>query len=408
MMLPPDLRSEIRWLSSGFLLTFHSGFGQTYFIAVFAGHLMTDLALSDGAFGGLYTIGTLCSAALLALTGRFADLVPIRWLGAGVLGGLALTSVAMAAVSSAWMLALVFFGLRFFGQGMLTHTAMTAMGRWFNRKRGRAVAIAGLGLPASEGLLPPIAVALAAVIGWRETWIAGAVLLLLAAPTLIGLLKHERHPTLGPGSAADPESVDDRRQWTRSEVLREPTFYALLPGMLATPFVFTAVFFNQVTVAAAKGWTLALFAAAFPLLAVAHVGALLAAGWIIDRFAARQVLSAQLLLLGGGTLLLAMAERPELLFVAMAIFGLTLGVSAATAGTLWAELYGVEHLGSIRSVATALTVLATAAAPGIVGVLLDMDVAIELLLIAMAVYAFTVAAWMAMLQPRLARVAAGC
>jgi MFS family permease len=146
-MLAPDLRSETRWLSCGFVLMFWSSFGQTFYIALFAGHLKADLGLSDGQFGSLYAIGTLASACVLVWAGKLADRFPIRWLAAGVLGGLALTCLATASVTSAWMLGVVLFGLRFFGQGMTTHVAMTAMGRWFNRKRGRAVAIATLGFP---------------------------------------------------------------------------------------------------------------------------------------------------------------------------------------------------------------------------------------------------------------------
>jgi hypothetical protein len=148
MIIPPDFRSEFRWLSSGFLLMLYSGFGQTYFIAIFAGNLKADLAISNGEFGSLYALGTLASAGMLAWAGKLADAISIRWLGAAVIAGLAVTCFAMASVQSPLMLAVVLFGLRFFGQGMLTHTAMTAMGRWFNRKRGRAVSIAVLGLPA--------------------------------------------------------------------------------------------------------------------------------------------------------------------------------------------------------------------------------------------------------------------
>jgi sugar phosphate permease len=253
MTVASDLRSELRWLSSGFLLTLFSGFGQTYFIALFAGQLRAELSLTDGEFGSLYTVGTLASAATLTWAGKLADTVSIRWLGAGVIGGLALTSVGMSLVASPIMLVFVLFGLRFFGQGMLTHTAMTAMGRWFNRKRGRAVSIAGLGLPASEGLLPPLAVASVALLGWRETWLAAAALLaFVALPALVGLRAHERHPTLGPMLAAAEDTESGRRHWSRTEVLKSPLFYALLAAVLAPPFIMTAVFFNQVTIAAAR------------------------------------------------------------------------------------------------------------------------------------------------------------
>ena len=207
-MRAPDLRSQIRWLASGFLLMLCSGLGQTSFIAIFAGHLKADLAITDGQFGSLFGAGTLARAALLVWAVKLADKLSIRWLGVGAMAGPAVTSAAVAAVASAWMLVLVPFGLRFFGQSMLTHVAMTAMGRWFNRKRGRAVAIAGLGFPASEAVLPLIAVALIGLLGWRLTWVAAAVALLAApVPVLIALLKRERTPTVDrtPPGRAGPD-----------------------------------------------------------------------------------------------------------------------------------------------------------------------------------------------------------
>jgi MFS family permease len=404
-MFAPDLRSEIRWLFSGFLLMLFSGFGQTYYIALFAGHLKGDLSLSDGEFGSLYTAGTLASAVLLTWAGKFADTISIRWLGAGAIGGLALTSLGMAAVSSPLMLAVVLFGLRFFGQGILTHTAMTAMGRWFNRKRGRAVSIAGLGLPASEGLMPPLAVAAAALIGWRQTWFLSAgLLLLLAVPVFVVLLKHERHPTLGPMRAGSVDPDAPRRQWTRGEVVRSPVFYALLPGVLAPAFIVTAVFFNQVTLVQVKGWQLGWFAASFPLLAGVHVVSALAAGWMVDRFAARRLLPVYLIPLGLATLILALASQPYTLPIVMTLLGFTLGCASAASGALWAELFGTEHLGSIRSLTTAATVLSTAVAPGLVGVLLDAGVQLESQLLAMGLYCGAAALWMLLLMPRLHRL----
>jgi len=39
------------------------------------------------------------------------------------------------------MLVIAIYLLRLAGQGMMSHTAMTAMGRWFVAERGRAVAV---------------------------------------------------------------------------------------------------------------------------------------------------------------------------------------------------------------------------------------------------------------------------
>jgi len=405
-MLAPDVGSESRWLASGFLLMLCSGFGQTYFIAIFAGHLKADLAMTDGQFGSLFAAGTLASAALLVWAGKYADKLSIRWLGVGAMAGLAATSLAMASVASAWMLTLVLFGLRFFGQGMLTHVAMTAMGRWFNRKRGRAVAIAGLGFPASEAVLPLIAVTLIGLVGWRLTWVAAAVALLaVPVPVLIALLKRERTPTVD-RAAPDRAGPDPgRHEWTRGEVLKSPLFYALMPGVLAPPFIQTGTFFNQVTIVEIKGWELSWFAASFPVLAGVNVLSALAAGWMVDRFGARRLLPAFLLPLGLATLIASYATSPYVLPVFMALSGLTLGSGSTIQGALWAELYGTEHLGAIRALATAGVVFASALSPALIGILIDAGVALEAQLLAMAVYCLVAALWMSSLLPRLDRLA---
>jgi MFS family permease len=405
-MLPADLRSELRWLAGGFLLTLSSGFGQTYFIALFAGELKGSLDITDGQFGSLYTVATLASAALLTWAGKLADRFSARALGVGVLAAFALTSLGMASVESVWMLGVVLFGLRFFGQGMLTHVAMTAMGRWFNRKRGRAVSITALGFPAGEAVLPLVAVALTAVVGWRGAWVAasGAVLL-ISIPVLTVLLRRERRPT--PSGSAGARGDTARRDWTRGEVLRSPVFYALLPGVLATPLVVTGLFFNQVTIAATKGWPLSWFAATFPVLAALHVSSALAAGWMVDRFGARRLLPLLLLPLGLATLTVTYATSPSMLVVFMALVGLSQGGASTMQGALWPELFGITHLGAIRSIVMAGVVFASALAPGGIGVLLDAGVSIEAQFLAMAVYCFVVAIWMAVLLPRLNRLAAG-
>lgn len=406
-MFPNALRGDWRWLSSGFLLMFFSGFGQTYYIAIFAGQIKTDLLLSDGQFGTVYTLGTLASATLLTWAGKYADLLSVRALGAGVIAGLAVTAMVMAAASSIAVLALAIFGLRFFGQGMLTHVAMTAMGRWFNRKRGRAISIAALGLPASEGVLPLLAVAAMAAFGWRGAWIAAAItLLLLALPVLLSLLHYERHPTHGPLQEALDEADATRFHWSRADVLRDPLFYLLMPITLATPFIITAIFINQVPLVEIKNWKLAWFAASFPLLAIAHVIATLTCGRLVDRFGARHVLPGYLLPLGSATLLLVYGQHPAVLPVLMVLLGVTMGFAATTQGALWAELYGTRHLGAIRSVSTAVVVFSTAVSPGLVGVLMDAGVALESQLMVMGVYCFAATVWSLVLRPRLDAVAA--
>lgn len=400
--------AQIRWIAAGFLFTLSAGFGQTYFIAIFAGYLKTGLAISDGQFGGLYTVATISSAACLVWAGQIADKVAIRWLGVGLLTGLALSSLAMAGATCAWLLLAAFFGLRFFGQGMLNHVAMTAMGRWFSVKRGRAASIAGLGMPVGEAIWPFIAISLVALVGWRWTWIIAALVLVAVAIPVLLLLLHDEPPMLTPVAPAPLSTPQpSRRDWTRRQVLRSPLFYALLPGVLAPALVLTGIFFNQVNIVQLKGWELSWFAAGFAVLAGVSIFSALASGWFSDRFGARRLLPVFLLPLAAGMLLLTYAQTPSALLVFMGLTGLTLGTSSTMQGALWPELYGIAHLGAIRSLVTAGMVSATAFSPGLIGVLLDVGVGLHRQLLAMTFYCFAAVVWMTVLLPRLNRQVGG-
>src|SRR5438477_9677130 len=135
-------RAPTGLVGGAFLMTLSSAFGQTYFIALFAPWLKRELALSDGGFGGVFTLGTIASACVLMWAGRLADRTRIRWLAVGALGGLAAMCVAMANVAAAWLLLPILFGLRVFGQGWLSHLAVTGVGRWYLRRRGRMMSLA--------------------------------------------------------------------------------------------------------------------------------------------------------------------------------------------------------------------------------------------------------------------------
>jgi sugar phosphate permease len=406
------LRTHFRWLLAGFVLTFASSFGQTYFIALFGGQLRNAFGLSHGELGGLYTIATLASAATLVWLGQLADRMSLRLLSALTLGGLAAASLAMAGVASPLMLIAVFFGLRLFGQGLLSHLAMTAMGRWFLEYRGRALSIAALGFPVGEAVLPSVVVALVAAFGWRQTWLAaGATLVLVLLPLVVRLLRTEPVPRQpGPARTAGaagtaPRAAEragaEQRQWSRAEVLRDPLFYALLPGILAPSFMVTGVFFHQVHLAEVKGWSLSWFAACYPVYAAATVALSLVAGWAIDRWRAARLLPFYLLPLAAGLAVLALVDAPAGTVVFMLLAGCTSAGGVTLLGALWAELYGTRHLGANRALAVAGTVFASALGPGVMGWLIDGGIGIEDQLLAMAACALAGASLFHLLTPRL-------
>ena len=386
------LRENLRWLGAGFLLSLSSSFGQTFFISLFSRDIRETFGLSDGDFGWLYSLATLASAVTLVWLGKLADSKPLAPLSAISTAGLALMALGMAAVASPVMLVVVLYGLRLFGQGMMTHLCFTAMGRWYNAQRGRAIAVAAMGLPTGEALFPIVAVSLMLWIGWRESWVVAAgALLLVSLPFGWALLRHGRTPRSPAPAAGDKSYKIQVRDWTRGQVLRDPLFYALMPGILAPSFIITGVLFHQVHLVETKGWSLALFAAAYPGLAFAAVGASLAFGWAIDRWSAGRLLPAYLLPMAASLFLLGLEDAPWAALGFMVLSGVTSGAGTTLLGALWAEIYGTRHLGGIRALAVAASVAASGLAPGIMGGFLDLGIALEAQILAMAAYSLAAA-----------------
>ena len=390
------------WLAAGMLLTFGSSFGQTWFIALFSADIRAAFGLSDGAWGGLYTLGTAASAAVLMLSGGLADRFRARTLAATVLLAYALVCVAMANVSGPVMLALVIFGLRFCGQGMMSQIAMTAMARWFRAQRGRAVALAGLGYSMGEAVLPLVTVGVVAVVGWRGAWYAAAVFLLGLAALQWRLLASERTPRQWAETSSAPGLMG--RHWTRAEALRHWLFWPITLGVLGPPLIGTALFFQQARIAEAKGVGLAAVAGAYPLFAAVTVATSFAAGWLVDRLSARRLLPVYQVPMALGCAAIALGDGYGSVPLAFVLFALTQGGAVALLGALWPELYGTRHVGAIRGTAVATMVFATALGPGLTGVLLDLGLGIEAQFIGFAALQFGICVGFTLLAWHTARV----
>ncbi|MEL6217653.1 MAG: MFS transporter [Pseudomonadota bacterium] len=367
-------RENARWLLAGFVLAGSSSYGQTFFISLFAGEIRAEFGLTHGDWGAIYTVATLASAATLYQAGVLVDRMPVQRLALTIVGLYALAALGMATNPVWWMLPVLIFLLRFCGQGMMGHIAMTTMGRWFRAHRGRAVAFAGLGFSAGEAVLPTIGVLAIATFGWRGAWIAVALaLLLISGPLMAWLLASRRQPR---GLAADSEQPGlDGRHWERREVIRNWIFWTLVPAALTPPFVGTVMFFQQVHIAEVKGWSLETMALGYPVYAGVTICAALTGGALVDRLGSLRMLPVFLLPLAVGVALLGPGTTPLAWFGALALLAISQGLSQAIWGTIWPELFGTRHLGAIRSVSTTAMVFATAAGPGITGLLIDAGIA---------------------------------
>jgi len=365
------IRENIRWLFGGFLLTFFSSFGQTYFIALSGGEIRAAYGLSNGDFGLLYMLATLGSALVLPQVGKLVDIFSVSRTVLIIIPFLALSTISMAFSQSVIALGVTIFCLRLFGQGMMTHTAMTAMGRWYAGHRGRAVSLTTMGLQAGEAVLPLLFVTITVWVGWRNSWLGAALLLIVfALPVIYFLMRLERQPR----STDKPEKNTHIYHWTSREVLRDPLFWMMAIGILVPGFTGTSIFFHQAYLLEIRGWPPSIFASSFVGLSAMTITFTLISGVLVDRYSAVRLLPFFLLPLSIACFCLASIEAQYGIFVFMGFLGVSYGVSSTMFGALWPEIYGTRHLGSVRSITVSMMVLATAIGPGLTGYLIDLGI----------------------------------
>jgi len=376
-----------RWplLLFGFLLCFGSSFGQTFFIALSGEAVRERFDLSHGGYGNLYSLATLASGFSMLWLGALLDRIDLRLYAALALGGLATACVLMALTQHLLVLAVALYLLRLAGQGMMTHTAMTSMAKRFNANRGKAISIAAAGHPSGEALLPPLAVGLMVISNWQTVWLAAAGVLALSLPWLIRLPAGPRaQAETDTPSHRHPSSTPPATSYTRKAVLRDRRFHLLLPALMTPGFLVTGVFFHQTHLVAVKGWSLEWFALCFIAYALASTLGLLASGPLIDRLGATRLMPFYLVPIGLACVVLATVTVPLGALAFMLLAGLSLGAGQSIVAAMWAEVYGISHLGAIRSLSITLMVISTALAPGLFGMLFDLGVSFEAVAASMA------------------------
>lgn len=375
-----------------FLAALCSSFGQTFYIGLFGADFRAEFGLGESALGALYGSATLISGLSMFWLGAIADHLPMR-------RAIALTMLLLAAgavlVGVAPGVAGLFAGLfllRLAGQGLAGHLAVVAAGRYAVARRGRAVAMATYGFILGEALLPPAVAAVMGWLDWREVWwCVAALVALLALPALFGLAR----PLVGRAEAAEADSsAIDTSVHSRRSLFINGRFLRVLSVVLVSPFVVTALFLHQGTLAERLDWSLGSVASGFVLFAAMQALSAFAGGRLVDRFSARALLRFYLLPLGIGVLALGLLPPAPAMWLMFAGLGLTAGINGVVCGAVWVELFGTERLGMIRGVYAALMVVSTAFGPVALGLLFDRGVSLLAMGLAVAVYVVVVPSWL--------------
>jgi len=371
----------------GFIFTFFSSFGQSYFLGLFNSSIRETLSITHGQFGSIYASATLCSSLLLIWVGKKIDDVNIFKFAFFVTILLSFACFFFSKITSVFLLFIAIFLMRFSGQGMMSHTASTTISRYFTRTRGRALSISWFGLSSAEFVMPVLMVYLLTFIDWQNLWLIFSVTVLIVLPIASFLLIKNLNLDSRESNDENVEEIEIK-QWKRREVIKDYRFYIISLNMLAMPWIFTGFAVFQSFVQTSKGWGPYVIAQSFMSYSILSVLTLFLSGFLIDKFTSRKLLIYMNIPLLLSVIVLFFFDTSITAFVFLGLVGISNGFANILGSSTWAELYGVKYLGSIKALTTALMVFATAFGTALFGYLIDIGFTVGDIAVVSGTYIF--------------------
>ena len=372
----------------GFIFTFFSSFGQSFFLGLFNSSIRDTLSITQGQFGSIYASATLLSSVLLIWVGKKIDDINIFKFAFFVTLLLSFSCFFFSKISSVVFLFFAIFFMRFSGQGMMSHTATTTISRYFTKSRGKALSTSWFGLSSAEFILPVLIVYLLTLTSWQNIWMSVSILVLIFLPMASFILIKNLNFDSREEIKENDYKEKDIFQWKRIEVLKDYRFYIICLNMLAMPWIATGVFVYQSFITESKDWGNFIIAQSFMVYSILSVVTLLVSGFLIDKFSSRKLLIYMNIPLMISTLVLIFFNTPLTSFIFLGLIGISNGLANVLGSSTWAEIYGVKYIGSIKALSTALMVFSTAFGTALFGFLIDRGYSIEQIAFVSFIYIF--------------------
>ncbi len=271
------------------------------------------------------------------------------------------------------------------------------LGKWFVQRRGRVVALAGMGISLSGILLPMISTWMVDEYGWRSAWkilgiAAGALTLPMA---LIVRRSPEDHSLFPDGkSAADilaghgeAAKADFENSMTRAQAIRTSSFYFLVLAFGLFQISITVMLLQSIPLMTDAGYSRLI---ASSMISLASVPAFLSKpiwGILIDRYSPKKLAALGAAVTGSAVMLIVFSVSQQLdmlVYSGFLLMGIGWGGLLPLQEVIWATYYGRRYLGSVRSSAMLFTFGMSALGPILVAYYYDVVGNYDLALLAIA------------------------
>lgn len=340
--------------------------GQTVGVSSFIDPIAVDLGLAREHVLLLYSIGTFLGILTAPAIGRLIDHLGPRRLIAPVVVALAIACGAMSVAWNAWSLAAGFLLLRAAAIAGLSLVSNQMVNLWFDRFRGRIIALTLMGMAIGGLIVPPFAEGIIQSDGWRTAYLTlGVSVFAIMMP--VGLALYRGRPSdladrdfgrPGPSISADVGDGLTLRQAARTTV-----FWYLTAITLLVNAVNTALLLDHVRVMEAAGLDRSTAIALLGAVTTTQAVATLATGVLVDRFGARPVGLLGLTVLASSVLSAMLAPGLAGGLVYAVTLGAMIGLLQVVHSSGLAEAFGTAHLGVIKGTTFVVGVSGAAAGP---------------------------------------------
>ena len=360
----------------GFIFTFFSSFGQSFFLGLFNAPIRNELGITHGQFGNIYATATIFSSLLLIWVGKKIDEYQIIYYSLFVILLLFFSSLFFSFINSIIFLSIGIFLMRFSGQGLMSHTSTTTISRFFEKSRGKALSTIWFGLSSAEFILPVLVTYLFVIYSWRSVWQGIAIIVIIFLP-LVVLNTIKQIKLDSREKDLDPKKNFKIKSWRRREVIKDYRFYIVSLNMLAMPWIATGVFVYQSFISDSKMWNIYTIPKAFMVYSLASIITLFFSGFLVDKFTSRKLIPIMNIPLLISMFVLFHYQHEISAFIFLGLVGISNGLANVLGSSTWAEIYGVKFIGSIKALTTAFMVFSTAFGTAVFGLMIDNGFSIE-------------------------------
>lgn len=361
--------------------------GQTMGVSVFTDHLIGELKVSRDQLSLAYMFGTIGSSLFLTLAGKWYDRYGVRLVMSGATIMLAFALI-VASFSPAIVLmgkglmfmplsyfavvvmSLLFFLIRFSGQGVMTLASRNMIMKWFDHKRGMANALSSAFVSFSFSLAPLFLAWGINRFEWDGMWRWLAVLLLLF--TVLVLVFFRDNPEIcglePDGKITEPLAENekpkpDRKQFTLQEARKTIAFWGVSIANMYNGFFITGLTFHIISIFKTVGMDESKALGIFLPATVISVVVSIVGNYISDFIKLKYLL---LIMATGGILAsvgLILLGNGWAYYVLIAGNGVVSGIYSVLTAVAFPRFFGRKHLGAISGLNMSMIVFGSAVAP---------------------------------------------